>query len=318
MRDVDNLGFETRSTCPACQSPEVRVRFTSPFDQPPIASFILEYYKIDPSILDGEYQALQCIRCGSYFQAEVGNAALLDQLYSQWVLQVADPMRDAHYAFDVTHPTKSRDGHEIMTAAAWLGSRVSDLRTLDFGMGWASWARVAQSLGCDSYGHELSEDRIAFAASHGIKPFDPRLTYDFINTEQVFEHLTDPLGTAQMLAAVLSPGGILKVSVPSPHGLDRQLDRLRPGQPEVAYDDILPLQPLEHVNCFSLKGLHALARQSGLNFTRPPILRSYRTLLRPGALDPRLPKSALKELARPLYRRLNPRNHHVWLRKPAA
>ncbi len=318
MHHVGDLGFETRSTCPACRSPEAQVRFTSRFDQPPIASFILDYYKIDPSILDGEYRALQCTRCDTYYQAEVGNAALLEQLYSQWVIQIGDPMRDAHYAFDITHPAKSRDGHEIMTAAAWLGSRIADLRTLDFGMGWASWARVAQSLGCDSYGHELTEDRVAFAAAHGIKPFDPLLTYDFINTEQVFEHLTDPLGTAQMLAAVLSPGGILKISVPSPHGLDRQLDRLRPGQSKVSYEEILPLQPLEHVNCFSVKGLRALARQSGLKFTRPPIFRSYRTLLRRGALDARLPKPAVKELARPIYRRLNPRNHHVWLLKPSA
>ncbi|WP_244954807.1 hypothetical protein [Sphingomonas lutea] len=79
----------------------------------------------------------------------------------------------------------------------------------------------------------------------------------------------------------------------------------------------MPLQPLEHVNCFTVAGLRALAGKTGLSFTRPPILRSYLTLARRRALDPRLPKQVAKELARPFYRRLNPRNHHVWLRKPA-
>ncbi|QNN67024.1 methyltransferase domain-containing protein [Sphingomonas lutea] len=216
MSATGTFAFETRSSCPACGSPESRRRFAARFDQPPIAGFISSFYKIDPARLDGTYDARQCTACGTFFQAEVGNDALLEQLYTHWVFEIGDPMRDPHYAFDVTHPALSRDGHELMTAAAVLGRDLQAMRTLDFGMGWAGWARVAKSLGCDSYGHELSADRVAYAATHGIKPFDPKLTYHFINTEQVFEHLTDPLGAAHMLAGVLAPGGILKISLPSP------------------------------------------------------------------------------------------------------
>jgi SAM-dependent methyltransferase len=309
--------FETRDCCPACGSSDTRTRFASSFAEPPIGPFIESFYKIDPAILDGAYRAEQCNSCFTFFQAEVGDAALLEKLYTQWVFEIGDPMRDPLYAFDIAHPRLSRDGHELMAVAASLGLSLPALRTLDFGMGWAAWARVAQMLGCQSFGYDLSRERMDYAAALGIRAPDAGERFHFINTEQVFEHLTDPLGTARLLTDALLPGGILKLSVPSPHGLDRLFDSLA-GRDDVSYEEIMPLQPLEHVNGFSRAGLRALAERVALRPVQPSIARSYAFLRQPRALDVRKPMKVAKEMVRPFYQRFNPRNHYVWFQMPTS
>ena len=49
-------------------------------------------------------------------------------------------------------------------------------------------------MGYESYGMEISESRIKYAESKGINVINwaqaVRLKFDFINTEQVFEHIS--------------------------------------------------------------------------------------------------------------------------------
>ena len=308
--------FVSRTDCPACGSSNLETRYRCRFDTPPVSDYLASCYGADAATLDGTYIAARCTACGTWFQGEVGNHAFLERLYADWVLD-ADPATDPTYAFDVTHPAQSRDGHEVMAAAAALRLPLSQLRTLDFGMGWASWARIAASLGAQSFGDDIAPGRMAFAAAHGVRPHEPGAIYHFINAEQVVEHLADPLASIQALAASLAPGGILKISVPSPYGLAATFAALATGNQPIRYDDIMPLQPLEHLNCFALFGLRALAKRTGLKFLRPPIAPAFAFLGHRGALNLRDPGRAAKELARPLYQRLNPRNNLVWLHKPA-
>jgi hypothetical protein len=316
MQGSDEFAFETRAACPACGSTSFETRFSCRFDEPPISRFLADYYGIDPAALPGCYRAEQCARCESYFQREVGNGALLGQLYSQWVFDVGDPMLDPAYNFDVLHPRLARDGHEIMAAAAALRSSLQELKTLDFGMGWASWARISQSLGCHSFGHDLSAARMDYAAQFGIAPHEAGNRYHLINAEQVFEHLVDPTGTIRMLAEALLPGGILKISLPSARGLKRLFSRLRCGTGTVSRDEIMALHPLEHVNCFSREGLRELARGPGLRVRRP-FAEAFAYLGHRGTVDLHHLGNAAKELARPAYQLASRHNIYVWMQKPA-
>ena len=49
------------------------------------------------------------------------------------------------------------------------------------------------------------------------------LRFDFINTEQVFEHISEPLETLKELKTLLKPGGIIKISVPTADDINRRL-----------------------------------------------------------------------------------------------
>jgi 2-polyprenyl-3-methyl-5-hydroxy-6-metoxy-1,4-benzoquinol methylase len=97
----------------------------------------------------------------------------------------------------------------------------------DFGMGHGRWALLAKGFECQSYGTELTDELIEHAKSNGINVISwdeiPQYSFDFINTEQVFEHISKPLQTLHHLKKSLKDEGILKISVPPANDIDRRL-----------------------------------------------------------------------------------------------
>lgn len=75
-------------------------------------------------------------------------------------------------------------------------------------MGWGDWFQMAQSFGCKAAGMELSEARVSHAQSRGVPAVEwqelASRRFDFINTEQVFEHVTDPLRRCSVFRERLS------------------------------------------------------------------------------------------------------------------
>lgn len=311
--------FVARQECPSCASTDTELMYRCGFSENPIRTFISEYYRVDPELLsNGSYILDRCARCRLLFQREVGDDELLAQLYGNWIETDADPESDPQYKDDVGDIPKSRDAHEIEAAAAHLRVRPGDMRTLDYGMGWALWARIASSLGCDSYGSDLSPARMHYAASHGITcladdEIGPGM-FHFINCEQVFEHVPRPRELAERLAASLVPGGILKISVPAGDGADRIIPDLRAGKP-ARMPDIMPVQPLEHVNCFSKLSLEILASDLGLRIAFPSLPNRYAYLRHRSAIAFGKPSKLLKEAVRPFYQFNNRRNLYRWLQK---
>lgn len=314
------FGFRIREACPACASTQARTLYCCRFDRDPIADYLRGYYAIDTSRLGGgEFRLAECQACGTMYQAEVGDPELLAELYSHWVASTDSAEDDPAYAFDVANPVKSRDGHEILAAASFLGTPPNQLRVLDYGMGWASWGRIAAGLGCAAFGTDLSAERMEYAGRHGITPLtDAEIEterFHFINMEQAMEHVAEPGPVTERLAGALRPGGVLKVSVPSNRGVHALIERLNAGQSRISYGEIMPVQPLEHVNCFTLEGLVRLGRRFGLEPVRPRLADRYAFLRRRGSLAASEPKRLVKELVRPWYQFHNPRNLYVWLRK---
>jgi SAM-dependent methyltransferase len=313
--------FVSRDTCPACASAAVVTAYSCGFAQPPIRGFIENYYKIDPALLgDASYELVRCRDCTLLYQRWIGDDALLAELYGVWIEKDFDPAGDPQYRKAVSSPRASRDGHEIMAAAAHLGLRAEEMTTLDYGMGWAMWARIAKDLGCRSFGNDLSPSRMAFAEEHGVATLsDEALAgqrFHFINTEQVFEHVARPLELARRLVDALLPGGILKISVPAGEGADKVVEQLVAGGDPSA-EALVPIQPLEHVNCFTHRSLDALARATGARIVEPRLTHRYAFVRARGGLQLGDPKGAVKELVRPFYQFNNRTNLYRWLQKPA-
>lgn len=321
-RAQPTYGFERRETCPACSAGEHEPVYTSPFSQGAIAAFVREYYRIDPGCLaQAPYELQRCHQCGLVFQHYVGGPELLSDLYTHWVKEPQDPEAEiATYRDEIENIPLSRDAHELMSAASFLGIPLAQLKTLDYGMGWALWARIAARLGCDSYGSDLSSPRMDYARSHGVKTIEDddigRLKFHFINTEQVFEHVPEPLSLLRRLAAALEPGGIVKISIPSGENADRLISALNDGSYRGDYQSIIPVQPLEHVNCFTRRSVDVMAMRAGMAAVRPSLYHSYAFLRHRGTLRLSRPKKSIKELVRPWYQYRNSSNIYVWLRKP--
>jgi SAM-dependent methyltransferase len=295
-------GLIRREACPACGEARHRTLVDIPYDQPPMDEYLQRYYegRAKPEQVAGSRFTLEkCSDCGAVWQREAPGPALLQTVYDEWLPAVE---RDRQRALYKLHDYRYL-ASELDFLLQYLGKEPRHTHVLDFGFGWAEWARMAGAFGCEVSGCELSVERIAHARSIGITviPWDdiPGGNFDFINTEQVFEHLVDPLPTLTHLASGLAPGGLLKVSVPNASDIDEGLRHLKTQGPW-QWQPLMPIQPVEHLNGFTANSLARLGERAGLRVVSPGVRRLWNATA--GWFSPR---SMLRNLTRPFYR-------HVW------
>jgi SAM-dependent methyltransferase len=202
--------------------------------------------------------------------------------------------------------------NELGTIASLFGRPPHAIRVLDYGLGAGRWARVARALGFDTWGTDLSAQLLSDAAADGLRtlPIDAlaRERFDFINTEQVFEHLARPREVLAQLLESLGPGGIIKISVPDGRGIERRLPLMDWSAPRGSRRYLIPVTPLVHVNTFTAAVIRAMGAQFGLVPVQPSLRAEYQVL------DATSAARFAKSLLRPLYRRLS-RPAYVFLRK---
>jgi hypothetical protein len=99
--------------------------------------------------------------------------------------------------------------------------------------------------------------------------------FDFINTEQVFEHIAAPLDTLTMLAAALRREGLIKISVPDARDLKRRLNVMDWTAPYGSRNSLNDTIPLIHVNSFTHRSLVRMAQLAGLEPVNIPLRLQY-------------------------------------------
>jgi len=207
---------------------------------------------------DAVYRVTHCQDCGLFYQNPVPGETLLNRLYGEWVDSEAHRRAER---FPKKWLRATKNTLEIMAIASALPRGKREAHLLDFGMGWGDWCLVARRFGLRVSGCEISPVYLEHAVTRGIpvvrlEELAPS-SFDFINTEQVFEHLVAPWDVLQALVAALVPGGLLKISVPNGRGL---AGLLTAGD----LDRLNAVAPLEHVNCFDHDNLVTFAERSGL------------------------------------------------------
>lgn len=268
---VSAIRFVRRPDCRLCGSRSARTLIRRSFLEPTVWDFLERYYegRIGPAELAaGYYQVNQCTHCGFLWQVEILDEVGMDALYSRWISPQQSLAKKT--AAPVEHA--ARYAAEVELIARLLKRPPSQLYVLDFGMGWGHWCSMAKAFGYRVVGLELSSDRIAHARRQGIAVIQrlddlPRECLDFINSEQVLEHVAEPRQALAALVRALRPGGIVHLGVPNGRGIARALAR-RGWKP--AKDAI---HPLEHINCFTPTTLAALGRSAGLELIDQPWMR---------------------------------------------
>ncbi|MBK9738935.1 MAG: class I SAM-dependent methyltransferase [Actinobacteria bacterium] len=314
----DNEHFLQRTACPICGATRSEGIYNAPYNSKSLTDYLKAFYDpqggVEFAYLDGaEYSLRACQACSGIYQEFIPNEALMHRLYEVWI----DPtiVREQHR----NKPSDYFAGFavEIEDVVAWFGGAPADLTFLDFGMGWGQWALMAKAHGVHSSGCELSDEQVQNAHSLGIDVVAwediPGGRFDFINTEQVFEHVAEPLKTLQHLKLGLSHRGILKVSVPDAVDIMRRIQILDWQAPIDSSASLNPVAPLEHINFFQRESIHAMAQLAGMHEIALP-----RRVSGSGASAvPRSAKESAKRLLRPAYRRLRPApstGNYVFLR----
>jgi 2-polyprenyl-3-methyl-5-hydroxy-6-metoxy-1,4-benzoquinol methylase len=326
--------FRTRLNCPACGCNKFKNIYNNLYETSPLSDYINKHFnqegKVNWSTLHGvAYVLNECVFCEMIFQSEIPEDVLLYEIYNHWLAPREVPsnenLDDFHQWFREAwganfeqahlHPRYSRDSHELMMVSKLLNLEVNQLKVLDYGSGWGTWVRVAKEMGCETFGYELSQKASTFTKQFGIQMLNwddiPQHKFDFINTEQVFEHLADPSVVLDYLAKVLKPGGLLKISVPTLSGIESKINNLNLKIIHSNKDSMFPVEPLVHINCFNMKSLRVMSENAGLNIVNIPLLKCYSFLFNLG-INWFSYRQVFKSLSRPIYRRINNKNIYIF------
>jgi SAM-dependent methyltransferase len=294
--------FRERPSCEACGAGGARPLYASSFDHPEVRRFVETYYdgRVDQAWLAGApFVLAQCQGCGFVWQRWVLRDEGLGLLYEHWI----DPAASREKRDTKPLATSLAYARDLAHVASLVGKPPSQIAVLDHGMGWGAWCRMALAFGFRAAGTELSEARQAHARSLGIEVVTldalPPHAFDFVHSEQSFEHIPEPRACLEKLAAALRPGGFVRVAVPD---AGPELRGLLEGAYRPAKG---AFQPLEHINAFTHASLEALGRRAGLE----PVVRPWFPLVAPDA------RSLVRSLLSPLRSRFA--GTSLTFRKPA-
>lgn len=267
-----------RPVCELCGSTRKACLYSVPFSDPRVLAFVDTYYegRVDQRCLQGGvYEIVKCLDCGFIWQAYVLNENGMRELYENWI-SAEHSLAKKKFAGLGLYDEYAR---QVRTAIRHFGKKPFELNVLDFGMGWGYWCLMAKAFGCNVHGFETSHARVRYAEQRGLDVFADLTEvcgqrFDFINAEQVFEHVVQPRELLTAVAATLKPSGVVYLSVPNGLHIEESVARpeWRPSKD--------PVQPLEHVNCFVHETLLRLAESSGLKLLDGPLGNS--TNDRPG------------------------------------
>lgn len=267
----DNLLIK-REACPACGSTENVELYKCKFNENPVKKYLENFYgnqgKIEMEFLEnGNFDIRRCDKCNLVYQNEILGDYLMNKLYEEWI----DPeiiMKD----FEAQHPLGYYIGNAtlIVKIINQFNKKPAQLNFFDFGMGWSNWSSLVRSFGVKSHGSELSKVRINHAKKIGINVIDwedlPNFEFDFINTDQVFEHIPEPKHTLEHLAKSLKKGGLIRISVPDGTNIIEQLKIMDWDAPKGHKNSLNTIAPLEHINCFNTKSIITMAESVGLKW----------------------------------------------------
>jgi len=279
------MNFVYREKCVLCNSIRKRVLYSKKLIDQAVWDFLSDYYRNTlrkEDLIDGNYEIVKCNDCGFIGQAYVLKEELIDKLYEIWISaeQSFNKKREASTSLFVGYAA------DMVFLSNLMSKRPYEINVLDYGMGWGFWLLMAKAFGFNGKGFELSEGRAAFAERHGIeviRKYDKldQKQFDFVNAYQVFEHLSHPTETLRALVLSLKDKGIIRISVPDGRGIEKAISNPR-WKPSKG-----PIQPLEHLNCFTHQTLIKLGEANGLRPMRLSIAQCLRGNLKFG------PRSAL-------------------------
>jgi SAM-dependent methyltransferase len=270
----------TRNTCPITGQQDLVTVINLPFHEGVLAEWARSRQWFD-HLRDCAYRVLYNPSIDFYFQSLVFSE---EEEQARRSAEAANAgMRPRKQDFSLTELCHKAEDAILIRL---LCRHVTRPRVLDFGMGDGSWALMAKAFGSDVTGLDIDPRSSRFARANdiafsGVDALKDGF-FDFVNADQVFEHLCNPLEVLKSLVPKIAPGGFVKISTPHSKGIESKLKRLENG----AYHDLRAfnealdeISPLIHINLFSARSLKALGRAAGLKPFAVPLGLSYGTMV---------------------------------------
>lgn len=190
---------------------------------------------------------VHCHDCAMVFSARVPTEAELQAHYE-----------DYGHAWRDSPITRQRYAELLGSFAPYRSTN----RILDFGCGAGYFLEEAAKKGWQAYGTEYSARALKLARSKGLEveaapittqTFEPGF-FDVVTAFEVFEHVHDLRGEADLLAGLIRPGGLLYCTTPNFNSLSRRI--VGPDWSVIEYP--------EHLCYFTPSSLRRWLSQHGL------------------------------------------------------
>jgi SAM-dependent methyltransferase len=238
-----------------------------PYDAPPLRDYLQEFYRPYPrcdfAVLDGKrYRLADCASCGCLYQVEAPSPDYLSTFYQEGLYGGDAPLPAAVQPYEFEHAAR-----ELAMVVRFVEAQGVEPRVLDFGGGNGDWCRLAATAHLDVSSSDLSSHAFPSLEAAGIRCYSPsklpRERFHFVHTEQVFEHVVDPLPVARGLWESLLPHGVLQIGVPYDPTVREKLRQPDWRAPKHTSRSLNAVAPIEHLNHFEPRSLDALARRAG-------------------------------------------------------
>ncbi len=254
------MSLTVRNFCPACKENKNKVIFSLPYDSGVMIDFLSNYYKgtFDINKLNNHhYKLLECKNCNLIFQEQIPNKEFSQELYENYI--------------DKNDSLKKKDNYEkkfykklfyeMGLIKNIFKKKNEEISILDFGAGWGFWLNYLKKNNFDVHAFEISETRINFLKKNQIKVINDikniNNKFDFIYSEETFEHIPDPKETLVNLTKILKDNGFIMLRFPSSFLFKLKLNRKYKPCTDCAH-------PLEHINLLKKKSFEEMIKDSNL------------------------------------------------------
>lgn len=265
-------GFVERKECPACGRSPSRTVYSRGYQTPEMLLYMEHAYHgrapVD-KLLGGSYEICECNRCSLVYQRFVPDPEMAALLYDGWI----DPVRSRQWHDSGRTVMNGIYEDRISFVVRLIGSTK---RTLDYGAGFGGFVDVAIRYGLDVAALEVSKLRSDEMKMRGVRVIDSlsNESFDFINLDQVLEHVVDPRGLMRRLFEATRVGGVVYVSVPDASGMVPSLTSRAVADVDGLVKMLGPLSALQHINGFTPKALQVLASDAGFQPIHRPLMRA--------------------------------------------
>lgn len=288
-----------RHLCPICKSRKFKILFQEKHS----SSEFLEFIKLErfygksfynsfkkEGLQKMKYIIAECDQCRFIFQKQILSDIGMDLLYNNWLDK--DLLRD-YYSKQVYNETEET----ILNILKKSKGQTKKLKILDFGAGYGNFCSKALKIGYETYAFDLSADKTGKIDKMGvitINSFEDHKNYfDIIWVNQVFEHISDPGSTIDLLRECLIENGLMFISTPNCEGIKKIIKKK-----ELSIELFEKLSPHQHINAFTHASLINLGKFHSL---KPMSMIDYVKLFNFKLTLPELMKLGKLTLKSPLF-----------------
>ena len=266
------IDFYQAKNCKICNQSGKSI-YLKKYNDEKLRLFFINYYgeikyeSFKQKLLDVDYELLKCSDCNFVWQKNTPKKNFSIELYDN-IIDNDESLKKSELKFINQKKSNYKEIKKIIS-----NFDNETINILDYGAGWGHWLMSGSGLSYKPYAFELSSNRIKFLSSNKIEVLNfekinvYKNVFHYVRLDQVLEHLDEPKDALNIIKKLGAKNCIYFISVPDGTEIinkERILD-IKKG----------PVQPLEHLNCFSKKSLKKILHNNGfrpLNFTETVIM----------------------------------------------